>query len=227
MLTNDRDIISSVIIELTKHFTSLLASYKENNNLIQDNDIIDVKYDEKFDVFRVDLTKINYEYKNCIRNLFSKNHNKRDIKQLFSSNLKLYKMKDYNAVILSESNNSITFDMVKNANQFVICNFKKVLKEIKNTLPNNDEFNCYADVVNNNSIDICVQWRHQLAFSIKISSTEMKIECFESGNNPDISGMTVHYPSSCYGSSHDIIKYFMKFIKIYFEELYKLKVFIF
>ena len=136
-------------------------------------------------------------------------------------------MKDYNAVILSESNNSITFDMVKNANQFVICNFKKVLKEIKNTLPDNDEFNCYADVVNNNSIDICVQWRHQLAFSIKISSTEMKIECFESGNNPDISGMTVHYPSSCYGSSHDIIKYFMKFVKIYFEELYKMKVFIF
>ena len=92
MLTNDRDIISSVIIELTKHFTSLLASYKENNNLIQDNDIIDVKYDEKFDVFRVDLTKINYEYKNCIRNLFSKDRNKRDVKQIFSSNLKLYKM---------------------------------------------------------------------------------------------------------------------------------------
>ena len=41
MLTNDRDIISSVIIELTKHFTSLLASYKENNDLIQDNAIID------------------------------------------------------------------------------------------------------------------------------------------------------------------------------------------
>lgn len=227
MLTEDKDIIKDISNELSKSLTNLLHSYCNNNNLVVSG-IVCVKYIYKFDAFIVDLTHVQYKYKNKFYNMFSKTNHKRKFMHMICSVLTMYKKNDYKAVVLLETdNNDVVFDMVKTPNQFIVHNFKKVLKAIKKSLPNNDEFECYADVVNNKTIDIVVQWKKQYAFSINISQHEMNIECFEAGSREKLNGIIVKYPAPCHMTYDDAIIYFMKFVKLYFNELENMKYFIF
>ena len=203
---------------ITANIEKIITEYNRVNNIKQYG-AVKVYFDQDQDLYLITFEDVIFKFKNRFKNLFNKINHKKLIKNAIKSFLNQFTFEQYKPVIVSSKSDMIKFYMISNVTQFVIYNFQKVFKELEKIIKSDDSFICYAGNPDKNNINIIVQYKRRLAFSINLTISKMIIKCFESGEIPKPDKVIISHPFPCATRYDDIISFYLKQLKIYLNEV--------
>ena len=153
---------------VTANIEKIITEYNRVNNIKQYG-AVKAYFDQDQDLYLITFEDVIFKFKNRFKNLFNKINHKKLIKNTIKSFLNQFTFEQYKPVIVSSKSNMIEFYMISNVTQFVIYNFQKVFKEFEKIIKSDDGFIYYAGNPDKNNINIIVQYKRRLAFSIDLT----------------------------------------------------------